>query len=278
MLRLQAAREAKPGLQCGPDSKWQQEFDAAFPYVETNDQLDAINDARGDMERAQPMDRLICGDVGYGKTEVAMRAAFKCVDNGRQVAVLVPTTVLAEQHFRTFTTRMAEFPVNIEVLSRFRTKAEQRRILEDMAGGAVDIVVGTHRLVQKDVKFQNIGLLIIDEEQRFGVEAKEMLKQLRLEIDVMTLTATPIPAHTAHVAAGHPRHLQPHDRSPGSTGHRNAADPVRLRTDSQCDHPRDESRWPGLLRPQPCAQHPVGCRPHSDNRARSHNRHRARGK
>jgi transcription-repair coupling factor (superfamily II helicase) len=199
MLQLQAQREAKPGLLSTPDSHLQREFAAAFPYTETDDQAQAISDLKQDMERTRPMDRLICGDVGYGKTEVAMRAAFKCVDNGRQVAVLVPTTVLAEQHYRSFCQRMAEFPVTIEVLSRFRNKAEQRSILKRMAEGKVDIVIGTHRLVQKDVKFTNLGLLVIDEEQRFGVDAKEMLKQLRLEVDILTLTATPIP-RTLHMS------------------------------------------------------------------------------
>jgi len=199
MIRLQAARESRPGIASPPDSHWQLEFDAAFPYTATDDQLDAISDVKGDMQQPRPMDRLICGDVGYGKTEVAMRAAFKTVEAGRQVAVLVPTTVLAEQHYRTFSERMAEYPLNIEVLSRFKTKAEQRKILQAMESGEVDLVVGTHRLVQKDVRFKELGLLVIDEEQRFGVEAKEVLKQLRLEVDVLTLSATPIP-RTLHMS------------------------------------------------------------------------------
>lgn len=199
MLQLHAQRESRPGLKCEGDSHLQHEFDAAFPYTETEDQAHAIADTKEDMQQSRPMDRLICGDVGYGKTEVAMRAAFKCVDNGRQVAVLVPTTVLAEQHYRSFCSRMAEFPVSIEVLSRFKTKKEQREVLERMAQGKVDIVIGTHRLVQKDVRFKNLGLLIIDEEQRFGVDAKETLKQLRLEVDILTLTATPIP-RTLHMS------------------------------------------------------------------------------
>ena len=199
MLRLQAARASRPGLSCPPDSHWMEEFDAAFPYQETDDQLRAIGDLKGDMEASRPMDRLICGDVGYGKTEVAMRAAFKAVDAGRQVAVLVPTTVLAEQHYRSFSERMAEFPVSIGSLTRFRSKAEQRETLANMAAGSLDICIGTHRIVQKDVKFKDLGLLIIDEEQRFGVEAKEMLKQIRLEVDVLTLSATPIP-RTLHLS------------------------------------------------------------------------------
>ena len=199
MLSLQAARESKPGLASPPDSQWQDEFERAFPYEPTPDQLIAIDAIKQDMERTRPMDRLICGDVGYGKTEVAMRAAFKAMDGGRQVAVLVPTTVLAEQHFRTFTERMAEFPFRIEVLSRFRSAKETRAVLEGLEQGSVDLVIGTHRLVSPDVKFSDLGLLIIDEEQRFGVEAKEKLKALRLEVDVLTLSATPIP-RTLHLS------------------------------------------------------------------------------
>ena len=199
MIKLQAERDMKPGLQCPPDSHWVQEFDGAFPYTETDDQLRAIVDLKKDMERLRPMDRLICGDVGYGKTEVAMRATFKAVDAGRQVAVLVPTTVLCEQHFRSFSERMAEFPVNIAALNRFKTGKEVRDTLEGLANGSIDICIGTHRLVSKDVKFKDLGLLIIDEEQRFGVEVKELLKHMRLEVDVLTLSATPIP-RTLHMS------------------------------------------------------------------------------
>ncbi len=199
MLKLQAERASRPGLQCPPDTHLQQEFDKAFPFTETVDQVSAIADLKQDMEQPKPMDRLICGDVGFGKTEVAMRAVFKAVDSGRQVAVLVPTTVLAEQHFRTFSQRMAEFPVTIEMLSRFRTSAEQKRIIERLKEGAVDVVIGTHRLVSKDVKFKDLGLLVIDEEQKFGVKVKERLKHIRAEVDVLTLTATPIP-RTLHMS------------------------------------------------------------------------------
>jgi transcription-repair coupling factor (superfamily II helicase) len=199
MIQLQAKRDAKPGIAFPPDSHWQQEFEAAFPYTETKDQVSAIADVKRDMQHTRPMDRLLCGDVGYGKTEVAMRAAFKAVEAGRQVALLVPTTVLAEQHYRTFCERMAEFPFNVQVLSRFCTRAQQMRTLEGMEAGEVDIVVGTHRLVQKDIRFKDLGLLIIDEEQRFGVDAKEMLKRLRLEVDVLTMSATPIP-RTLHLS------------------------------------------------------------------------------
>ena len=199
MLRLQAERDSKPGLQCQPDSELQQEFETSFPYTETVDQVTAIADFKEDMQRSRPMDRLICGDVGFGKTEVAMRAAFKAVDNGRQVAVLVPTTVLAEQHFRTFSERMAEYPVTVDMLSRFRSAGEQKVTIEKLAKGEVDIVIGTHRLVSKDVKFKDLGLLIIDEEQKFGVKVKDRLKHLRLEVDILTLTATPIP-RTLHMS------------------------------------------------------------------------------
>lgn len=193
MLELQAERAAQPGIACEPDSEWQTDFEAAFPYQETPDQLTSMAEIKKDLQRNQPMDRLICGDVGYGKTELAIRAAFKVVDNGRQVAVLVPTTVLAEQHYRTFSQRLAEYPFTVESLSRFRSKSEQRAVVERLAQGGVDIVIGTHRLVSADVKFKDLGLVIIDEEQRFGVQHKERLKQLRRKVDVLTLTATPIP-------------------------------------------------------------------------------------
>src|SRR5947209_17080636 len=175
------------------------EFEAAFPYQETPDQLAAIDALKRDMAQTRPMDRLICGDVGYGKTEVAMRAAFKAVDAGKQVAVLVPTTILAEQHHRSFAARMAEFPFAIEVVNRFRAKSEIKDVLKRTAAGSVDILIGTHRLVQKDVSFKDLGLVVIDEEQRFGVEDKEWLKSLRTTVDVLTLSATPIP-RTLHMS------------------------------------------------------------------------------
>jgi transcription-repair coupling factor (superfamily II helicase) len=198
LLKLYAARQILPGHAFAPDSPWQKEFEAAFPYEETPDQLQAIRDVKRDLEAPQPMDRLVCGDVGYGKTEVALRAAFKAVMDGKQVAVLVPTTVLALQHHQTFSARFVNFPVQVEMLSRFRSAAEQRQVLRNLAEGGVDIVIGTHRLLQKDVKFAALGLLIVDEEHRFGVAAKEALKQLRREVDVLTLTATPIP-RTLHM-------------------------------------------------------------------------------
>jgi len=193
LLELYAARELAPGYAFSPDSAWQAELEAAFPYVETEDQLRAIHEVKADMEKPRPMDRLICGDVGYGKTEVALRAAFKAVQDGKQVAILVPTTVLAQQHFNTFAARLTPFPTNVEMLSRFKSPKEQDEIIDRLREGQADIVIGTHRLLQRDVAFNDLGLLIIDEEQRFGVTHKEVLKRMRTEVDVLTMTATPIP-------------------------------------------------------------------------------------
>ncbi len=193
MLAVQAERETVPGHVFGPDTKWQREFEHSFPFRETPDQMKAIIDAKIDMEQPRPMDRLICGDVGFGKTEVAIRAAFKAVMDGRQVAVLAPTTVLAQQHFEVFRQRMLDYPVRIEMLSRFRSQSEQRKILELLRQGGVDIVIGTHRLISGDVIFKDLGLAVIDEEQRFGVLHKEKFKELFKLIDVLTLSATPIP-------------------------------------------------------------------------------------
>jgi transcription-repair coupling factor (superfamily II helicase) len=199
LLELYSAREVIPGHAFSPDTPWQAELEAAFPYIETKDQLAAVEAVKADMEQVKPMDRLICGDVGYGKTEVSLRAAFKAVMDGKQVALLVPTTVLAQQHYQTFLERLKPFPVEVEMLSRFRSRREQQKILERLRKGQVDIVIGTHRLLQKDVAFKDLGLLIIDEEQRFGVTHKEKLKQMRKEVDVLTLTATPIP-RTLHMS------------------------------------------------------------------------------
>jgi transcription-repair coupling factor (superfamily II helicase) len=199
MLSVQAMRSTRPGIEFPPDSEWQREFDAAFPYRETPDQFSAIAAIKHDMRQPRPMDRLLCGDVGYGKTELSIRAAFKAIDAGYQVAVLVPTTILAEQHRRTFTARMAEFPFRIDVLSRFATDRQQRDTIAGLIDGSVDLVIGTHRLAQTDVNFHNLGLLVIDEEQRFGVEVKERLKALRATVDVLTMTATPIP-RTLHMS------------------------------------------------------------------------------
>lgn len=199
LLQVQAERKSRPGIAFAEDTRWQYEFDASFPYTETDDQALAISAIKQDMLQPRPMDRLLCGDVGFGKTEVSMRAAFKAVDNGYQVAVLVPTTILAEQHYKSFRERMAEFPFTIARLSRFGTAKEQREVVKGLKNGTVDVVIGTHRLASKDVTFQNLGLVIIDEEQRFGVEVKERLKQLRTTIDVLTMTATPIP-RTLHMS------------------------------------------------------------------------------
>ncbi len=193
LLDLYATRNVVEGYAFSPDTPWQQELEGSFPYIETDDQLRVLEEVKSDMETARPMDRLICGDVGFGKTEIALRAAFKAVMDGKQVAVLVPTTVLAQQHFQTFRDRMAAFPVEVEMLSRFRTPQQQRKILYKLAKGGIDIIIGTHRLFSGDVIFKDLGLLVIDEEQRFGVTHKEALKQLRTEIDVLTMTATPIP-------------------------------------------------------------------------------------
>jgi transcription-repair coupling factor (superfamily II helicase) len=193
LLDLYAKRQVSVGHAFQPDTGWQSEMEASFPYIETGDQLRAIEEVKRDMESLRPMDRLLCGDVGYGKTEVALRAAFKAVMDGKQVAVLVPTTVLAQQHYETFQQRLAAYPVEVEMLSRFRSPKEQDAILKRLGEGSVDIVIGTHRLVQPDVQFKDLGLVVVDEEQRFGVTHKEHLKKLRTEVDVLTMTATPIP-------------------------------------------------------------------------------------
>jgi len=193
LIQLYAARTSAPGHAFGPDTPWQRELEDAFPYVETPDQLEAIDEVKADMQKPQPMDRVICGDVGYGKTEIAVRAAFKAVQDGKQVAVLVPTTLLVQQHHKTFRDRFAQFPVTVRPTSRFQTDSEHKAVLEGLAEGSVDVVIGTHRLLAKDVRFKDLGLVIVDEEQRFGVEHKEFLKQMRTAVDVLTMSATPIP-------------------------------------------------------------------------------------
>ena len=221
LLQIQAVRESQAGHSFPPDVPWQHEFEGAFIFEETPDQLRAIGETKSDMECPKPMDRLICGDVGFGKTEIAIRAAFKAVMGGKQVAVLVPTTVLAQQHFNTFRERMADYPVRIELLSRFRTHREQQHVVRDLAAGAVDIVIGTHRLIQSDIVFKELGLVVIDEEQRFGVLHKEKFKRLRTLVDVLTLSATPIP-RTLYLALTGARDMStiqtpPHDRLPVET-------------------------------------------------------------
>ena len=221
LLKIQAQRATQPGHAFGPDTPWQREFESSFLYEETTDQLRAIAEAKHDLEIAKPMDRLVCGDVGFGKTEVAIRAAFKCVMGGKQVAILVPTTVLAQQHYNTFRERMADYPVRVELLSRYRTKKEQLHVVEQLQAGAVDIVIGTHRLVQSDVTFKDLGLVVIDEEQRFGVMHKEKFKLMRTHVDVLTLSATPIP-RTLYLALTGARDMStiatpPQDRLPVET-------------------------------------------------------------
>jgi len=218
LLDLYARRKVTGGYAFPPDTKWQRELESSFLYEDTPDQRKATEELKRDMEQPRPMDRLLVGDVGYGKTEIAVRAAFKAVQGGKQVAVLVPTTILAEQHGRTFIERLADFPVKIEVLSRFRTAKEQKAVLARLAGGEIDVVIGTHRLLSKDVAFKDLGLLVVDEEHRFGVKHKERLKALRLAVDVLTLTATPIP-RTLHLSLAGLRDLTlietpPRDRSP----------------------------------------------------------------
>lgn len=221
LIKLYAARSQIQGHVYPPDTPWQKEFEETFPYEETKDQLQCIAEVKQDMEQGKSMDRLLCGDVGYGKTEVAMRAAFKCVMDSMQVAYLVPTTILAQQHYNNFCARMKDFPIKIEMLSRFRTKKEQQDIVKKLKSGEVDIVIGTHRLLQKDIKFKNLGLLIVDEEQRFGVGHKERIKEMKQDVDVLTLSATPIP-RTLHMAMVGIRDLSvitepPMDRYPVQT-------------------------------------------------------------
>ena len=221
LVKLYAARQEKAGFQYGKDTVWQREFEELFPYDETDDQLDAIDSVKHDMESRKIMDRLVCGDVGYGKTEVALRAAFKAVQDSKQVVYLVPTTILAQQHYNTFVQRMKDFPVRVDMLSRFCTPSQQKKTLEDLRKGMVDIVIGTHRVLSKDMKFRDLGLLIVDEEQRFGVAHKEKIKQMKENVDVLTLTATPIP-RTLHMSLAGIRDMSvleepPVDRTPIQT-------------------------------------------------------------
>ncbi|HRA47802.1 MAG TPA: transcription-repair coupling factor, partial [Thermomicrobiales bacterium] len=218
LIQLYAARESGSGVAFPANSTWDEELAESFPYLETADQMHAIQDVTGDLEQSRPMDRLVCGDVGFGKTEVALRAAFKVINAGKQVAVLVPTTVLALQHFTTFRQRLSAFPVRIEMLSRLKSRGEQHEIVAGLADGSVDIVIGTHRLVQNDIRFQDLGLVVVDEEQRFGVRHKEFLKRLRTEVDVLTMSATPIP-RTLHMSLSGIRDISiintaPQDRLP----------------------------------------------------------------
>ncbi|GAG23777.1 unnamed protein product, partial [marine sediment metagenome] len=193
LLDIYASRKLLKGFSFSSIDHYYREFEATFPYEETPDQLVAIEDVMKDMNEAKPMDRLICGDVGYGKTEVALRSSFRAAMDGKQVAILVPTTVLAQQHYQTFCERLEPYPIEVEMLSRFRSRTEQKRILKRLEDGQIDIIIGTHRLIQKDVRFKDLGLVVVDEEQRFGVTHKERFKRMRKLVDVLTLTATPIP-------------------------------------------------------------------------------------
>ena len=276
LLELYAAREVVQGHAFSPDAAWQHELEASFPYVETEDQLVAIEAVKQDMEQARPMDRLICGDVGYGKTEVALRAAFKAIMDSKQVAILVPTTVLAQQHYTNFSRRLAAFPVSVAMLSRFQTSAQQDRVLSGLANGSVDLVIGTHRLLSNDVAVKDLGLLIVDEEQRFGVAHKERIKQLRTEVDVLTLTATPIP-RTLHMSLTGVRDLStidtpPEERLPIKT-FVGDFDETLVR---QAILRETRPQRPDLLRPQPRPGHRADRGQARQDRARGAHRHRAR--
>jgi transcription-repair coupling factor (superfamily II helicase) len=243
LLKLYAQRHTAQGTAFSADNDFQREFEDSFDYRETDDQLTAISAVKQDMESTTPMDRLLCGDVGYGKTEVAMRAAFKAVQDGKQVAVLTPTTVLAFQHFETFKKRFSQFPITVEMISRFRSPKEQKVIIEKIETGKVDVLIGTHRILSKDIKFQDLGLLVVDEEQRFGVRHKERLKQLRKEIDVLAMSATPIP-RTLHMSLVGLRDMSvietpPKDRPLRHRGRTGARRPDLLRSQSRRDHLRD---------------------------------------
>ena len=251
LVRLYSVRMSVQGHTFGPDTPWQHELEDAFPHDETGDQLTAIEDVKHDMELPKPMDRLICGDVGFGKTEVAIRAAFKAVMEGKQVAVLVPTTLLAEQHFISFSERYAPFPVKVAMLSRFVSAADQKKVIADAAKGAVDVVIGTHRLLSSDVTFKDLGLVVVDEEQRFGVAHKERLKKMRAHVDVLTMTATPIP-RTLEMALTGIRDMStidtpPEDRRPVLT----YVGSVRRGPGARRGPARAAPRGSGLLGPQP---------------------------
>ena len=250
LLKLYAQRQSAQGHVFPADTEWMKEFEDAFEYNETEDQAQAIADVKRDMEGQLPMDRLLCGDVGYGKTEVAMRAAFKAISDNKQVAVLAPTTVLAFQHYETFKQRFAAFPVKVEMISRFRTPKQVKEILERTAVGKVDILIGTHRLLSKDVKFSDLGLLVVDEEQRFGVRHKERIKQIRTQVDVLTMSATPIP-RTLHMSlVGPARYECDRDSAQGSHGDSDGGRQLGRKADSVIDRAGAGPRRPGLFCPQ----------------------------
>ena len=252
LVKLYSARMSAPGHAFGPDTPWQRELEDAFPYVETPDQLACIEEVKADMEKAVPMDRLICGDVGYGKTEIAVRAAFKAVQDGKQVAVLVPTTLLVQQHFSTFAERYCELPRDDEGAVPLPDRQGGRGgAASGVADGSVDVVIGTHRLLADSVKFKRLGLVIVDEEQRFGVEHKEQLKQTRANVDVLTMSATPDPPHAGDGGHRHPRDVHDPDAAGGAAPGADLRRTVRGEADRRRDPPRAAARGPGLLHPQP---------------------------
>ena len=255
LIQLYAQRQRQPGFAFSPDSPWQREFEEEFEYAETEDQLRCVEEIKRDMERPVPMDRLLCGDVGYGKTEVAFRAIMKCVLDGKQAAILVPTTVLARQHYLTAKQRFAKYPVEIDVVSRFRTQAQMKDTLRRLEQGGIDLLIGTHRLFQKDVKFKDLGLLVIDEEQRFGVQHKEKLKELSKQVDVLTLSATPIPRTLNMALCRHPGHVHP-----GGAAHGTASRcrPMCWSTTGGCSPTPCAGSWSGAAR---CTTSTTGWRP-----------------
>ena len=276
LVRLYSARMAIPGHAFGPDTPWQRELEDAFPHEETPDQVTAIDDVKADMEQPVPMDRLICGDVGFGKTEIAVRAAFKAVMEGKQVAVLVPTTLLAEQHFVTFGERFAPYPVKVAMLSRFLSPAQQKEVVAEVAAGRVDVVIGTHRLLGSDVSFRDLGLLVVDEEQRFGVAHKERLKRFRAHVDVLTMTATPIP-RTLEMALTGIRQMStvdtpPEDRQPVLT----YVGELRRGAGARCGPPGAPAGGSGVLGPQPGRDDRSAGRVAPARAPRGPDRHRAR--
>ena len=276
LIRLYSARQATKGHAFAPDTPWQRELEDAFGYVETPDQLVSIDEVKADMEKQVPMDRLICGDVGYGKTEIAVRAAFKAIQDGKQVAVLVPTTLLVSQHQQTFAERYAQFPVKVASLSRFQSDKEAKEVMAGMADGTIDLVIGTHRLLAKDVTFKDLGLVVIDEEQRFGVEHKELLKTMRTAVDVLSMSATPDPAHARDGGDRHPRDVDPRHAARGAPPGAHLRRCLRREADHRGHPPRAAARGPGLLRAQQGEQHREGGRAPARARARGAHRDRPR--
>ncbi len=260
LIKLYAARQATRGHAFAEDTPWQRELEDAFPYVETPDQLASVDEVKRDMEQSVPMDRLICGDVGYGKTEIAVRAAFKAIQDGKQVAVLVPTTLLVQQHLQTFAERFAGFPVIVKALSRFQTDREATQVIDGLKDGTVDLVIGTHRLFNAEIKVKDLGLVIVDEEQRFGVEHKEALKRMRTAVDVLSMSATPIPRTLGDGDHRHPRDVDHHDAAGGTAPGADLRRQLRQRPGDRGDPTRAAARGPGLLHPQPGAEHRQGRR------------------